>query len=96
MDSSPAGNGDNDINMHLFLTPSLVLVAAKWACAGFAERVFCFLSTVICVCVSVTGSGARLFLWPSCSLHMGRGDPCSWSELHHDWNILRPVCHGGQ
>lgn len=51
---------------------------------------------LLTVCVAVAGSGAGLFLWPCGTLHLGRGDPCSWSELHHDWNVFWPVCHGGQ
>lgn len=54
------------------------------------------LLNVLSVCVWFAGSGAGLFLWPGSAVHLGCGDPCSWSELHHDWNILRPVCYGGQ
>lgn len=61
---------------------SLCVNAPSWFCT--------------CVCTSVAGSGAGLLLWSGGALHLGCGDSCSWSELHHDWNILWTVCHGGQ
>ncbi len=26
---------------------------------------------------------------------MGCGHPRLWTELHYDWDLLGPVCHGG-
>ncbi|XP_077369359.1 natural resistance-associated macrophage protein 2-like isoform X2 [Festucalex cinctus] len=41
------------------------------------------------------GSGPGLFLWAGGTLHLGRRHPGGGSELHHDGNVLGPVCHGG-
>ncbi|XP_043766002.1 natural resistance-associated macrophage protein 1 isoform X4 [Cervus elaphus] len=34
-------------------------------------------------------------LWPCSPLHLGRGSPGRWAELHHDWHLRGTVCDGG-
>lgn len=48
-----------------------------------------------CFPLPLPGCCSGMLLRACCSLHLGSGDPGRRTELHHDWNLFWPVCHGG-